>query len=163
MKIDFYHCALLFACGLSLALVIAYAFWVKIRVLKLQANALTIAARLRSAAHRLECREDPAYVFGWQRVLALCDFAPMLSGPSVVYLIVTSRLWPSSVAPSSKNIEMQEAIEKANAEIGHLFFRFITHDLLTGWFIRAILLFVPKRVVSRQAEEAADRTLKPVE
>jgi hypothetical protein len=138
--------------GVGMAITVGYAFWIRIRVLQLKADLLTVASELRDSAARLGQAEDQGFQDAFRTVLFCAEHCQNLSLPVMVYLSVTRGQRKPAVLPRSDHAEMQAAIESSMNTMGNRVARYILIESAFGLLVLFLLfglvcIFVPSRAI----------------
>jgi len=145
--------------GLGMAFLIGYAFWIKIRLLWLKTDILSLAADLRESAIILGRTDDLAYKQTLELTTnTVVSFCSMISLPTMVYLgLVTSNR--ETDWPKSDNPDMQAAIDRCQNGVGSRIARYVL--LETGLGLLTMLLmfglvsvFAPSRMIWKAVQDA---------
>jgi hypothetical protein len=151
-------------CGLALAAVIGYAFWVKIRVLDLQADLRLLLVRLDTEAAKRGETHDPAYRHARSLLLGMSEAAPLVSVPILVYLAgVARKKEPHPAAPKSDNPVLQAVIEHTLAAAYCRVTWYLMHHTVIGGILWLCLRLLPKQVAKEEATEVVERSAEPLD
>jgi hypothetical protein len=120
-----------------LALVIAYASWTKISLLRLKADLLEIMVKLQKRG--LECGwlDDPAFKAAINIIFFVEKSAEFISMPTIDF--ITDRI-PSSDGSGfgqlTKNSALQNAIKQSINDVSARATNYVLRDTLAGWLYR---------------------------
>lgn len=152
------------ACGIALASVFGYAFWIKARVLGLRADVLTILAELERRAAELGIPDDTALRFVREKLIGLMEAADSLSFSTLAYTLScesAKKTTPAEPWPQSTDQKLQAAIDRARKSAKGRIVHYIIHDTLAGglaWLMmRALPRSLAKKDVRAGAEASMDR------
>jgi hypothetical protein len=146
--------------GIGMAVVIGYAFWIKIRVLRLKTDILELAVDLRQSAIRLGKTDDPAFKWTFQLLkIAAGDFCGQISLPTMAYLAVVRKdkvEWPVSDDP-----ELQKALTACKNRLGQRMSQYILLETLGGLTILLLVfglvcVFVPTKMIQEAIAKSSD-------
>lgn len=156
----------LYASVIGISLTLSYAFWVRVRVLRLQQDIYDIRDELFDEACRLEAHDDPAYCQTRQFLNGLAGSAADLSVPAMIYLVSQSPSPPlGDWKPTTNNAELQVAIDKSIHASARRIVFYLSHETLTGvaiWMLIAIpfaSIGTRESVVDKQAEILVEKGL----
>ncbi len=141
------------------SLALAYANWVRVRVIRLRQDLFEIRDDLFDAAAALCAFDDPAYREYRAGINAMIRFASVLSVPMIVFANTSKERTDDFMR--SEDAELQEAIDHARSRLESLLATYLIHSTLTGWITTALILAVPGNDRERGARAVVSRVLNP--
>lgn len=125
----------LIACGLSLAAVVAYLFWLKIRVVRLRNDIAAIYGVARNEAERDGMLEDPSFrqLELWAAILV--QGADWISIPTSFVVFIEGRKSPASSLPPTVSASSADPFFEPKIQIAARVTRYLAKETLTGRFL----------------------------
>lgn len=138
-----------FGAGLVLlSCAITYAWWVKVRVLRLRDDLFSIRDRLFDAAESAQAFDDPAYRYARNSINSTIRLAGTLSVPTAIYLFIKVDLRGISSRPVSGNESLQASITEALEERDGRVAKYLARETFSGrlFSLIALLYLLPREV-----------------
>lgn len=131
-----------------LSWVLAYAWWVKVRVLRLRDDLFAIRDRLFDAAQSEAGFDDPAYCYARNSINCTIRLAGTLSVPTVIYMCAKADGKSVPSRPGSKSADLQQAVTAALDDRDTRVVKYLLNETLGGRFlcIVALFLFLPREI-----------------
>lgn len=126
------NAVVLAVCSFGFTGVLTYAVWCKARVVFIREELFAVRDRLWDAARELDGFDDPAYLEARDHLNAGIKVVPSFSIRMLNYFIKKRRVG-SSPRMASSNEELQAAIDRAYADSGRWFTRYILLWRASGW------------------------------
>ncbi len=123
---------ILLVTSLVLSLVLAYACWIKVRVVCLQERLFAIRDSLFDDARIMGCLADTAYRYHRNVFNALIRLAPTFSVPTLLWLMLQASKENEEVIPQSSNAKLQESIDKAASKVSFELLDYVFRHTITG-------------------------------
>jgi hypothetical protein len=163
LTMPMFYLFVLCAGSLGLALVGAYAFWVRLRVLKLQTALLEVQFNLYEKARTENGLNDPAYRHTREVLKTTIDMAETISVSTVMYMVgvaLAKKQLYDAVPVKSENPTLQKAIEEAYDQTVKVGVRFLKRDTLSGRIAWVLMTIIPRQLARRQAAEAVSHSVE---
>lgn len=145
---------LLFIAIAVLIFTVYYAWWTKIRVLKLRQDIFDKRDHLFDVAARLDEFDDPGYRAARLHLNSMLDMAKYFSVQSVEYMVKVGHLAPvkQTVSP---NKELQEAIDDTFNWLIDRIAKYLIRETFSGWLVYIIYGDEPslKRAFREETQE----------
>lgn len=150
--------SILYTAVLSLSGVIAYLYWIKIRVIRLQQEIFDKRDALFDRVVELDALDDPAYQTARYCLNGLIRFVPYLSVPLVTYM-VSHESDTQETLPKSANPVLQHAIDEVFSWTAKRLYRYIVRETATGWVLWFVfeVILNPPFVRAEDTEDVVDR------
>jgi hypothetical protein len=139
---------------------IAYAWWVKIRVMRLRQDLYDVRDQLFDVAADRKGSEDPAYVAARDHLNSVAAISADLSIPLLIFLISQSD-GEEFVRPISKDAELQAAIDKMYRWSADRLSSYILKETLSGCFLRCVVtLFAVSVYLTKLSSRSIENWLR---
>jgi hypothetical protein len=139
-------------CVLNVA--IAWAWWIKVRVVNLREDLFAIRDHLFDRAAELGRLDDPAYKACRARMNALLKMASTISVPTLGYIFASDPVPTKGIRSDSR--ELQSAIDETVNRAARRIARYVFTETATGLLVRVAAAGLPLSAV----EPAANRGLQ---
>jgi hypothetical protein len=137
----------LFFSGIGLALVMAYAFWVEFRVLRLKLDLMTIILDFAQEAKRLGIKDHPEFLKIQLATLRTVKHADRWSYPSFLYFLLKSEANGLRIGPppvKTNDPQVINLIGRYNIQFGMRLADYLICETLCGWILFFVLRVIPK-------------------
>lgn len=149
--------ALIVFASLLLSVTIAYAWWVKVRVVRLREDLFQIRDRLFDLALARGRLNDSGYRRAREHINAVIRMAGTVSIPTVLF---TAFRCTSSAGPiKADDPELQETIDRAMDQLVQRVTRYLIRETLTGLAASFVALLIPRSVVHQAARRGVNKCL----
>jgi hypothetical protein len=150
---------LLIVSSAALAGLIGYAFWVPVRLLRLQADLLEIYAGLREEAARLNALNDPAFLRADESLLEAIRSPELFSVPIMIYLHGAKQKMLSPNFPSA-NPAVQEMLLRVKDAASLRLANYLIYETLTGRIFWLLLRVLPRKVAKQEVQSGATDSME---
>jgi hypothetical protein len=149
---------ILYIAVLGLSGVIAYLYWIKIRVIRLQQEIFDKRDDLFDRAAELNALDDSAYQSARYCLNGLVRFVPYLSLPLVIYMVSHDN-GTEETLPKSSNLELQHSIDEVFSWTAQRLYRYIVRETATGWVVWLVfeVILNPPFVRAEDTEDVVDK------
>lgn len=156
-----FEIALLTGATIALSVTLAYAWWVKIRVLRLREDMFGIRDELFDEVLAAGAVDDPAYREAREYLNGLIRGAPAISVPAFAYVLM-SHCPPTKQLVKSARQDVQALVDRSmNAAIRRVRM-YLVNETVTGGILWLIMWIMPSYVdTCREADQQVERLLKP--
>jgi hypothetical protein len=139
----------------ALAGLFGYAFWIPVRLLRLQADLLKIYVGLREKAARLNALNDPAYLRADENLLAAIRGADLFSVPVMLYLHgIGPKMSPPDYPPSA-DPAVQEMLLSVKGAASLRLANYLIYETLTGRTLWLVMRLLPRKVAKQEVLSGA--------
>ncbi len=128
-----------------ISLVLSYAWWCKVRVLRLKNFFYDLRDELDSTAEKLGAIDDPAYQWYREHLSMNADTAEDLSVALIAYAL--ARGVRPGTDEKTENVDLQKAIDDASNRVTDRLYRYLFSEMATGY------IFVFQAVAMRLRHE----------
>lgn len=145
---------------LLISLSVTYAWWVKVRIIRLREDIYDKRDWLFDTAARLDSFSDPAYKAARIHLNSIAGIAKFLSVQVVAFLSTQGQL-KDAPRIKSDNPELQAAINDVFRWSAERIARYLLKETLSGWVIYGLLSgFNPEMKLNTLAEIAVERFIR---
>lgn len=147
-----------------LGLVIAYAWWTKVRVLRLRQHLFAIRDEMWDSANRLGQLDDPAHREYRDVINATIYCAGTITPITIIYCGMLIRKAKTSFAqpPKPLSAEIEAIIAKAKERVNRRMVKYLTRETLSGLMLGILLCLIPKRLREAQEKDGVGQALMPM-
>lgn len=143
----------------ALSLVLAYALWVKLRVVLLRQALFEIRDDMFDQVAALGRLDDPAYLVRRASINSVIRISGTLTPVTIAYLVGTAT--PADM-PTSTDKNVQDVLLKTHDRVVRRLTRYISRETLTGVLLFCLLRVLPKGVRDSEVKKGVDIGLRPI-
>ncbi len=147
-------------CSFTLTLLIQYAIWTRLRVIRLRNDLRRFAAELHTAALSAGRTGDRAFLDEMRSMEAHIALADGYSVAAASYLLWAVHKYPElfgAQAVRSDSPSFQTILDRSHNRLVRRIADYMTHETLGGWLAAGVLRFLPRssrRDIRREAAES---------